>query len=105
MFYAEVTNSGHSSPVQAELFIPPSLLPASLDNPMPVLKLLENVSFDPEQIKTITSAYDKALHRLRLRDADLPTEALAKQIIAVAQDGELDTDRLCELALLELGAA
>lgn len=78
---------------------------SALDDPMPVLKLLENISFDPEQIKTITSAYEKALHRLRLRDTDPPTEALAKHIIAVAQNGEQDADRLCELALLELCAS
>jgi vacuolar-type H+-ATPase subunit E/Vma4 len=70
---------------------------------MPILPLLENVSFDPEQIKIITSAYEKALHRLRALDADPPIEALAKSIIAGAQNGEQNPDRLCESALRNLG--
>lgn len=71
---------------------------------MPVPPLPENVSFDPEQIKTITSAYEKAFQELRLMDADPRSEALAKQIIAGAQNGEHNADRLCAFALRALRA-
>jgi hypothetical protein len=66
---------------------------------MPILPLPQHISFDPEQIETITSAYEKAFHQLRLTDDDPRAQVLAKNIIALAQDGQQDPDRLCELAL------
>ena len=71
---------------------------------MPTMPLPHNVSFDPDQIRVITSAYEKACLRLQLTEDDPRSEQLAKQIISLARDGEHNADRLCDLALREQNA-
>ena len=59
--------------------------------------------FDPETVKAMMAAFDKACDVLRLaRTHDAATETLAKKIVAQAQSGERDPDKLCEMTLRAL---
>jgi hypothetical protein len=77
---------------------------------MPILSLLSKTSFDPEMTDILASAFDVAWQRLQnsgsplaAEDAAVATrEALAKTIIASAQSGERDKNRLVESALSRL---
>ena len=69
-----------------------------------VAQLFEQAAFDPDDIKILTDAYDRA--RRSLHDKGQPAivqEIIAKRIIALAKDGERDPDRLCAGALIALG--
>ena len=66
--------------------------------------LFRGTAFDPETVKTLFDAYDKA--RKSLHDTGQPpivNEIIAQRIIALAQQGERDPDRLCAGALSALG--
>jgi hypothetical protein len=55
-------------------------------------------TFDPDSIKKLCAAYEKAVD-------GQPTsvrEMIAKHIIALAAEGERDSDKLCEAALARL---
>jgi hypothetical protein len=64
-------------------------------------------SFDPDTLQIMGVALDCAWYRLLVSGSALTAswraehtrEALAAQIVASAQLGERDTDRLCDLAL------
>ena len=61
-------------------------------------------AFDPDTIKLMGEAFDKA--RRSLHDTGQPflvNEILAKRIIALASAGERDPIKLCEDALKALG--
>lgn len=65
-----------------------------------VLQLFRDAAFDPETVKTLCAAYDKA--RASLHDKgqpDIVNEVIARRIIALAKEGERDPDRLCAGAL------
>jgi hypothetical protein len=67
-----------------------------------VVDLFQN-AFDPETVKTLCEAYDKACKRLH--DTGQPylvSEVIAQRIIATAKRGERDPERLCEVALKAL---
>jgi hypothetical protein len=69
-----------------------------------VTALFQDAAFDPEAIKVLDAAYEKA--RASLHDIGQPAivlEVIARRIIQVAQTGERDPDRLCAQALLALG--
>ena len=69
-----------------------------------ILDLFKSTSFDPETVKVLCDAYDKA--RASLRDtgqAHIVNEVIASRIIAMAKQGERDPDRLCAKALIGLG--
>jgi len=71
---------------------------------MPILRLLQDRAFDPEAIKVITQAYERACNELRLVDRTDPlTELVAKAIISVAETGESNPDRILQAALQKLG--
>ena len=60
--------------------------------------------FDPETVKTLCDAYDKACKSLH--DTGQPhivSEVIAQRMISLAEQGERDPDRLCEGALSALG--
>ena len=60
--------------------------------------------FDPEDIATLTAAFDEALSRLGLVDRNDPmTVMVAKLIIQLAKDGERSPGKLCDRALEILG--
>jgi hypothetical protein len=59
--------------------------------------------FDDEQTRRMGEAFDAACRIMRDR-LEINKEMIAKKIIEVALDsGELDPNRLCELALADLG--
>lgn len=71
---------------------------------MAIQRLLREGSFDPEDIRRLTAAYEGALELLRLQDRSDPvTELIAAKIIQVFRSGEFDPPRLCARALKELG--
>jgi hypothetical protein len=66
--------------------------------------LFQRTDFDPELIAALAEAYEKA--RKSLHDKGQPPlvqEVIAGRIIAAAQTGLRDPDRLCEMALTALG--
>jgi hypothetical protein len=71
---------------------------------MPITAALRDIVFDPETIKAITTAYERACSELQLVDRTDPlTELVAKAIISVAEKGERDPDRLRQMAMEKLG--
>ncbi len=71
---------------------------------MPIQHLLEEASFDPEEIRRLTIAYEATLELLRLIDrADPVCELIAAKIIKVYREGERDPARICARAIKDLG--
>jgi hypothetical protein len=61
---------------------------------------LDDHSFGPEDIASMSVAFEAALGQLALIERnDLATIAIAKVIIGTGQRGERDAGRLCALAL------
>jgi len=70
---------------------------------MAIYKMLSGGSFDPDAVKALTAAYERACTTLNLVDRTDPlTEIIAKMIVERAKRGELDPVRLCEAVLDEL---
>jgi hypothetical protein len=62
--------------------------------------LQENTSFDPDEIKILTGAYEDAILILRLSEEERPTrELLAAKILDIATAGERDRASLCNVAI------
>ena len=60
--------------------------------------------FEPEAIERMAAAYEQALKVLQLTDRNDPiTKLVARKIIAIAEVGETDPERLCSRALEALG--
>ncbi|HEU5019383.1 MAG TPA: hypothetical protein VFT69_15590 [Pseudolabrys sp.] len=60
--------------------------------------------FDPEALVIIGAAFDKARAMLNGREhAGVAIDAVARQIITLANGGEHNADRLCERALTIFG--
>ena len=71
---------------------------------MAIYRILQNSGFGPDDIKRMTTAYEKALVALGLKDRTDPlTETVAQHIIEVAETGEKDPDRICAIALQHMG--
>ena len=71
---------------------------------MAVYRLFENAAFGPEEIRSMSIAYESALRVLGLIDRNDPvTELVAKKIIEIAQTGERNSQRLTALAIDQLG--
>jgi hypothetical protein len=70
-----------------------------------IVELFRNSPFDPDTVKTLCDAYDKAVRSLhdRGRQPHIVNEVIAQRIIALAKQGERDPDRLCADALKALG--
>jgi hypothetical protein len=68
-----------------------------------IYRLLQNSAFEPEDIVCMTTAYEKALILLGLKDRNDPlTELVAKHIVEVTQTGERDFEMVCTLAISRL---
>jgi hypothetical protein len=70
---------------------------------MPIRQYLNGEPFDLETTRVVGIAFEVA--RAALRDeerGDRTDETIAKHIIALAQAGERDADRLCDCALAKL---
>jgi hypothetical protein len=73
---------------------------------MPFRQFIQDGAFDPETIEIMSAAYLGACKALNLVDRDDPiTEVVAKRILALAQRGERNPDRMCAEALKVLGRA
>ena len=69
-----------------------------------IYELFDQASFDPETLKLLCDAYDRA--NKALHDAGRPNvvnEVMAQRIIALAKQGERDPERLVKGALKGLG--
>jgi hypothetical protein len=82
-------------------FIPPTASGgAAMSN---VVDLFHTTAFDPETVKVLCDAYDRACQSMH--DTGQPyivSEIIALNIIALAKAGERNPDRLCEGALKAL---
>ena len=74
---------------------------------VPIRAILENdypSAVGPEDIATLTAAFEAALSKLELVDRKDPmTMTVAKLIIELAKNGERDPKKLCDDALKLLG--
>lgn len=69
-----------------------------------IVDLFRSTAFGPETVKLLCDAYDSA--RRSLHDTGQPplvNEIIAQRIIAFAEQGERDPEKLCESALKALG--
>ena len=73
---------------------------------MPIRPLLaeERGVFSPEDIVALATAYEDALLALDLYRSDPVAVAMAKRIIELAKQGELNPDRLCKFVVSEFAA-
>jgi len=63
---------------------------------LPTCRELDDHSFGPEDIASMSAAFEAALGQLGLIERnDLATMAIAKVIIGLAKEGERDPERLC----------
>jgi hypothetical protein len=71
---------------------------------MAIYRMLQNSGLEPDEIKRMTTAYEKAFLLLGLKVRTDPlTETVARHIIEVADTGEKDPDLSCALALRRIG--
>ena len=72
---------------------------------MTMQRLLNNTSFEPEEIERLVTAYEETLRALGLKDRSDPiTQLVAEKIIAVGRLGIEDPAEISKLALKELGS-
>jgi len=65
-----------------------------------IYRILQQSAFTPERISPMVAAYEDCLRILKLVDRTDPiTEVVAKAIIEIAQTGQRDPARMCQLAL------
>lgn len=77
---------------------------------MSIISFLSQSSFDPEVTAVLAAAFDTAWERVKNSGSPIAAddlaaatrEVLAKTIIALAQSGECDKNRLVEAALANL---
>ena len=70
---------------------------------MAIYPMLKTVSFSPEEVERLATAYEDALRSLHLVNrADPITVVIAKRIIDAAQTGVRDPKELCALAIKDL---
>lgn len=71
-----------------------------MSNPDP---LIQNLSFDPEQVTAVNQAYDQACRTLQnIGQLEVDREIIARGILQAAGSGERDANKLCERAILGL---
>jgi hypothetical protein len=72
--------------------------------PASIIPFLQDRSFDPEHIKIMGAAYDRASRALRDRgQPDIVMEILAKRVIAVAETGLRDPEQISKRVLEAFG--
>jgi hypothetical protein len=68
--------------------------------------LLQDLSFDPEEVTAVNLAYDLACHTLQnIGQLEVDREIIARGILQAAGSGERDANRLCERAIRGLTAS
>jgi hypothetical protein len=67
---------------------------------MAIYRLFQKTAFEPEDVKRMSEAYERALIQLGLTDRNDPlTETVAKLIVEIAQTGVKDPEMICDLAI------
>jgi hypothetical protein len=70
---------------------------------MPIRAFLDGHKFDPETTRAMGLAFEIVSSALHLEGHNTAAhEAIAKRIIALAQQGERDPERICDLVLAGL---
>jgi hypothetical protein len=71
--------------------------------PMPIHRLLQNLSFNQDDIDRLAAAYEEALRALHISDRDDPiNQVIAQRIIEGARTGVRDPSDLCKMAIKDL---
>ncbi|KGJ70735.1 hypothetical protein ACVILJ_001207 [Bradyrhizobium diazoefficiens] len=71
---------------------------------MPIYRLLQNLPMGPEEVNRMTTAFDKALRTIGIKDRSDPmAEMIAKKIVEIAQTGVRDPAEISAQAIRELG--
>jgi hypothetical protein len=61
-------------------------------------------AFDPDETAVMTAAYGKACQSMHdWEQPEILKDIIAKRILDIVAHGELDPDKICELALRSLG--
>jgi hypothetical protein len=70
---------------------------------MPISRVLQDGSFEPEEAAHIAAAFDDILRDLNLTDRTDPlTQIVAKKVIELAQNAERDPIRIREKVLIDI---
>jgi hypothetical protein len=70
---------------------------------MPINRMLQHSTFNPDQVRELVHAYESVLVSLNLTDrTDPATELIARAILECATAGELDRAKLHDCALQAL---
>jgi hypothetical protein len=71
---------------------------------MPIRRLLAGSTLGPDEIETLSVAFDEALRSLNLVDRSDPlTDMVAKKIIDIGATGVRDPAEIAKIAVRELG--
>ena len=67
---------------------------------MPIHRLIQNLSFNQDDIERLAEAYEEALRALHISDRDDPiNQIIAQRIIEGARTGVRDPGDLCKMAI------
>jgi hypothetical protein len=67
---------------------------------MPIRQYIDSKAFDPDTIRVMSAALERALTALKIEDRSDPrAETVARRIILAAEKGEQDPAKLCEIVL------
>ena len=70
---------------------------------MPIHRLIQNLSFNQDDIDRLSAAYEDALRALHISDRDDPVnQIVAQRIIEGARAGVRDPRELCTMAIKDL---
>ena len=70
---------------------------------MPIHRLIQNLSFNQDDIERLAEAYEEALRALHISDRDDPiNQIIAQRIIEGARAGVRDPRELCRMAIKDL---
>ena len=70
---------------------------------MPIHRLIQNLSFNQDDIERLAKAYEEALRALHISDRDDPiNKVIAQRIIEGTRAGERDPNILCQMAIKDL---
>jgi hypothetical protein len=70
---------------------------------MPIHRLIQNLSFNQDDIDRLAAAYEDALRALHISDRDDPiNQVIAQRIIEGARTGVRDPGDLCKTAIKDL---
>ena len=70
---------------------------------MAIYRLLQHAAFGPDDVARISEAYEATLKKLNLAGENDPlNETVARVILEIAQTGEKDPSRICDLAMVRL---